>query len=297
MADNIQAPAGSGSDPAVATDEIDSVHYQKVKLALGAENVVDTLLQAGQQSMANSLPVAIAANQTPIPVNATGTVGVSSISAGVVPGTGATHLGKAEDAPHASGDTGVMLLGVRSDAGGALTDTDGDYAPISLNAAGRVRVEAAGSTAHDGADSGNPVKVGGRARSSDIAAVANDDRTDFVADLTGKQVVRPHCIAEQQVSGVASTSGTGDTSVIAAQGVGVRLYVTSISIANSSANNPVVEIKSGTTVIWRTIAPASGGSNIIFDPPLRLAANEALNMASLTGSSTVYFSANGYRGG
>ena len=33
----------------------------------------------------------------------------------VTPGTEAAMLGKAEDAPHASGDTGVMLLAVRKD--------------------------------------------------------------------------------------------------------------------------------------------------------------------------------------
>jgi len=71
MADNIQTPTGSGGDPAVATDAIGGAHYQKVKLALGAENELDTLVDAGQQTMANSLPVVVAANQTPIPVDAT----------------------------------------------------------------------------------------------------------------------------------------------------------------------------------------------------------------------------------
>lgn len=71
MADNIQTPTGSGSDPAVATDQIGGAHYQKVKLALGAENELDALVDAGQQTMANSLPVVVASNQSPIPVDAT----------------------------------------------------------------------------------------------------------------------------------------------------------------------------------------------------------------------------------
>lgn len=71
MADNIQTPTGSGSDPAVATDQIGGAHYQKVKLALGAENELDGLVDAGQQIMANSLPVVIASNQSPVPVDAT----------------------------------------------------------------------------------------------------------------------------------------------------------------------------------------------------------------------------------
>jgi hypothetical protein len=71
MADNIQTPTGSGSDPAVATDDIGGAHFQKVKIALGAENEFDTLVDSGQQTMANSIPVVVAANQSPVPVDAT----------------------------------------------------------------------------------------------------------------------------------------------------------------------------------------------------------------------------------
>lgn len=71
MADNIQTPTGSGSDPAVATDQIGGAHYQKIKIVLGAENELDAIVDSGQQTMANSLPVVVASNQSPIPVDAT----------------------------------------------------------------------------------------------------------------------------------------------------------------------------------------------------------------------------------
>ena len=54
----------------------------------------------------------------------------------VVPGTGATNLGKAEDAVHSDGDTGVMALAVRNDDVAAIGAADGDYAPLQVNAAG-----------------------------------------------------------------------------------------------------------------------------------------------------------------
>ena len=54
----------------------------------------------------------------------------------VVPGTGATNLGKAEDAAHTSGDVGVMSLAVRNDDVAALGGADGDYAPLQVKAAG-----------------------------------------------------------------------------------------------------------------------------------------------------------------
>ncbi|MFA5937260.1 MAG: hypothetical protein WC822_05305 [Candidatus Paceibacterota bacterium] len=61
-------------------------------------------------------------------------------SASIVPGTGATNLGKAEDAAHTSADTGVMLLGVRKDSGTTLVSADGDYAPIQVDQHGGIRV-------------------------------------------------------------------------------------------------------------------------------------------------------------
>lgn len=61
----------------------------------------------------------------------------------IVPGTGATSAGKAEDAVHASGDTGNMILCVRNDTLATLAGTDGDYAPCQVSATGGLYVEGA----------------------------------------------------------------------------------------------------------------------------------------------------------
>lgn len=47
-----------------------------------------------------------------------------------------------------------------------------------------------GAVAHDAADSGNPVKIGGKAFSATPTAVANADRVDAWYDLTGRMTVR-----------------------------------------------------------------------------------------------------------
>lgn len=76
MADNVEITAGAGTD--IATDDVASVHYQKIKLALGADGAVDCLLDSGQQTMANSAPVAIASDQSTLGVtqaNASNTYG------------------------------------------------------------------------------------------------------------------------------------------------------------------------------------------------------------------------------
>ncbi len=52
-----------------------------------------------------------------------------------------------------------------------------------------VDLDVEGNVAHDAVDLGNPMKVGGRAVSSQIAAVASEDRTDQIYNLYGEQVL------------------------------------------------------------------------------------------------------------
>lgn len=79
--------------------------------------------------------------------NGTGVMtSIGSITSSIVPGTGATNLGKAEDASHTSGDTGVFILGVRNDTILDRTTADNEYAPISTDGAGRVLVNIAPTT-------------------------------------------------------------------------------------------------------------------------------------------------------
>lgn len=84
------------------------------------------------------------------------TFGIGNIS----PGSSAANLGKAEDAGHTTGDTGVFMLGVRNDAQTTLTSTDLDYSPIGTDGPGNVRM--VGNIADAATDAGAPVKVGAK---------------------------------------------------------------------------------------------------------------------------------------
>jgi hypothetical protein len=64
------------------------------------------------------------------------TAGVTSL----VPGTAATSLGKAEDAAHASGDTGVLMLGVRTDVPATTSSATADYDALHTGAEGGLHV-------------------------------------------------------------------------------------------------------------------------------------------------------------
>ena len=58
----------------------------------------------------------------------------------------AAGLGKAEDAAHATGDTGIMALAVRRDSAAASSGTTGDYEPLQTDATGQLRTTAAVSS-------------------------------------------------------------------------------------------------------------------------------------------------------
>lgn len=154
--------------------------------------------------------------------------GTQTISGAVtLPGS---LTGKAEDSVAAGADPGLAILGVRNDAAASKTDADGDYSMVATDAAGRVgvadlggsitvdapvgtpvatrlsdgaaflttpsgrlAVEDVGNVAHDGTDSGNPVKIGGKATSmtatpTPVSTVG--DRVDAWYDTQGAAVVR-----------------------------------------------------------------------------------------------------------
>lgn len=53
-------------------------------------------------------------------------------------GTAAGSLGKAEDAAHASGDTGVAILAKRTDTAASSSATDGDYVTVNSDSLGHL---------------------------------------------------------------------------------------------------------------------------------------------------------------
>jgi hypothetical protein len=71
-------------------------------------------------------------------VDSSGELQVDTLS--VIPGTGATNLGKAEDAGHTTGDVGVMMLGVSNESGTALVGANIDYTPIATDKMGQIYV-------------------------------------------------------------------------------------------------------------------------------------------------------------
>ena len=163
-------------------------------------------------------------------------------------------------------------------------------------------IVAAGDVAHDGADSGNPVKVGGKASTavSGRTSVADGDRIDFIGSEDGVQMVRPlpaHPADYFDASPTTITSSTSDTSIQASGGSGNRNYMTGVIIRNSSATNTGVILKdgSGGTAKAHIPVPASGGVVVRFDPPLRGSAATAWYAACQDSVASIYITPLGYK--
>lgn len=157
-----------------------------------------------------------------------------------------------------------------------------------------------GNVAHDGADSGNPIKLGLKATSSlsALTMVATADRTDAFGGLDGVQITRPHSNLEDRVSGVVGVTDGSSTSLVAAQGSGIRYCATTFVVSNSSTSNVTVDIRDGTAgAVLMTIPAAAnmGGAVISLQTPICTTANTAMATDPSSAASTVTTTAVGFK--
>ncbi len=190
---------------------------------------------------------------------ASGAFASGSIAAGAV-AAGASSFVKLEDVGSADADAGVPAMAVRKATPANTSGTDGDYEFLQMSAgrlwvdpsgvtltvashavtnAGTFAVQAAGDVAHDGVDSGSPVKIGGYAITALPTAVANQDRTNFVADKFGRQVALP--ITVRDLVGTQTTTISASTS-----------ETTIVTAAASTFNDLVMLIVSNTSASTNT---------------------------------------------
>lgn len=220
------------------------------------------------------------------------------------------------------GDAGAARMSANRCQYVVLRDNAGNERGLNIDASGQLAVTLAsaqtlatvttvstvtavstltgGGIAHDSADSGNPHKIGGKAKSSlsAITTVAADDRTDLFADVDGVLLVRQDAPLADNVSGVASITNGSSTSVIAAQGSGVKTYITDVTISNTSATAVTVDLRDGTagSVKWTFPVPANTAGVVhSFRRPLGFSANTAVAADPSASASTITVSLGGFR--
>lgn len=129
----------------------------------------------------------------------------------VVPGTGATNLGKAEDAAHSTGDVGVMALAVRQTSQSSF-GADGDYVPFSVDDNGGVRVSivagagSGGTAAADDADF-----TAGTTQGTPTMGVYESSPTSVTDGDLGTVGITQTRALKVAVQGTATVTGAGGT--------------------------------------------------------------------------------------
>lgn len=290
MADNIELNTGSGGSTLATDEDASGYHYQLVKLADGTADAT-TVIAAGNGAAANALRVTLPTDGTGVVgLNAgSNTIGEVTIGAAT---TAAGDLAKAEDAAHASGDVGVMALGVRKATPADLSGTDGDYEPLQVDN-GKLWVQAGGSVAHDSAvgSNDNPILNGAVAYETDGTApgtaVAEGDITRLKADLDGRLLVND----AHPYSFNATTNGSTATTTVlqAAAGSGLHIYITDILLSAGGAQDfKIQEDTAGTPVdIVELIYLAANSTwSHTFKTPLRVSDN--VNIGVVTGQAQAY---------
>jgi len=97
----------------------------------------------------------------------------------------------------------------------------------------------------------------------------------------------------QGTADLRTNSGSSVT-VIAAQGASIFTYITGVQIANMGSASVLVTLSGATSsIVGYTIAPAGGGSNIVYPNALKTNANGAFT-ASISGVASVLVSAQGF---
>ena len=250
MADNVAITAGAGTT--IASDDVTGVHYQRVKLVDGTLDTT-AAIAADIGVKANALRVA--------PANdITDAIYIGDIKFGESLPAGTNAIGKL------AANSGVDI---------------GDVDVLSC-------ANTAGDIAHDSADSGNPLKVGGKAYNLDGTApgtaVAEADRTHFITDVYGRQFVEtthPNLWSAVDNQSTAQTN----TALKAAPGVGLSLYITDVIVSNgaTAGNIKFVEDTAGASAdkIEIMYFAANGGAVINFKTPIKITANKDFGYTSV----------------
>lgn len=161
-----------------------------------------------------------------------------------------------DDAAFTPATSRVMPIGCLVDDTGSDSVDEGDIGAPRMSADRIQYVQ--GALAHDAVDAGNPLKVGGQARTTNPTAVADADRTNFIADKLGKQVVVGSIRDLKTTQVTTITASTSETTVLTAV-ASTFLDVYGVIVANSSATATEVTFKDATAGTTRfTIAVPAG---------------------------------------
>lgn len=221
---------------------------------------------------------------TPMAMDSKGNVKVN-IAAGAI----SVASDYAEDDAHVSGDMGSFSLAVRNDVEGSLVSDDGDYAPLQVDALGRLRVVAdtelttnydyAEDAAHTSGDEG--AFILGVRHDADTSLVSTDgDYAPFQVDANGRLKTTVLGTVTTTVTGTVDVTGSDVTvsgtvdvsgSTVSVSGtvdvhmteVGtglVHYYNKATAVADGATGTITYTVTAGKTLYLKSILASSSGA-------------------------------------
>lgn len=307
MANNVDIP---GTGARCASEDIGGVHYQRLKLVLGAYGVDD-----GAISGANPIPI------TGSLTNVTGTISLptgaateATLAGRLAPADTLTGISTVTNLAQLGGSAIAMNTGVRSAGTQRVTISTDDIVPASqsgtwniTNVSGTVSLPTGASTESTlstlngkvtACNTGAVVLAAGTANIGDVdvlSIAAGTNRIGAVYEATGQLVDEVPTLRTVNRAFV-NASLSGNTAVVAAQGVGVRIRVLSVFAVGTLA--VTVKFQSATTDITAGFPFAANGGMVLPHNPhgwFQTNANEALNInlgvATATGCQVTWVQA------
>ena len=268
---------GTGTEAAamrvtLASDSTGLVSVDDNAGSLTVDNAALAVVGGGVE--ATALRVTIASDSTGVVSVDDNGANISVDWGGTVPPIGAGTEAAALRVTLATDSTGLVSV---DDNGGALT-VDGTVTASN----------AAGDVAHDSADGGNPVKVGGKAYNHDGSApgtaVVEADRANFITDVYGRQFVETSHPNLWSVA-VNYTVAQTNAEIKAAPGAGLSLFITDVVVSNgATAGNIKFVEATGAAVdkIEVMYFAINGGAVLPFVTPIKLTANTNFGITSVT---------------
>lgn len=165
----------------------------------------------------------------------------------------------------------VMVIEDGTTRNQKLAITAGGAANVAQATASNLNAQVVGEIANDAADSGNPIKIGGKGYGAKPTAVTADDRVNAYLDREGRQIVRPWGAGDWTVVHFPA-SNTQATASKTAGGAGVRHVCTGITVvlaggttapAAAQVNVALRDGASGAgTILWQAVItlPATAGA-------------------------------------
>ncbi len=161
-----------------------------------------------------------------------------------------------------------------------------------------------GDVAHDAADAGEPVKIGGKAIASPkgLTLVAANDRSNIITDLDGLQIVKLGTSGADAISErVSNTDGASTAFTNFAAVASTYNHITSITVFRTDAGSTMayIDFRDGTAgaILYSVPLPPAGGCTISLagQPIFKTSANTALAFDVSAALTTVYISVSGYQ--